>query len=352
MTQLNPDFRSADEVTVPPDAQFGWTDGKMSANEAYSREQAGADRLANNMPVAMRGLLNPQQPIPEMQAKWVEFQKSKGRAEGSHDLSLLDEFVFGVVLAWLPQIIGSCVVSNTFRGWVMRLLYQIALLGMPQEYLGRNEFGPKNLSFYGPYTYGMARRRGNLRGGDGLFGDVMAESLVLDGVLPCTTPALIELCGRNNVGREKDYPEPQSASFYRAWGDWKYIDQFKQYADYSLQEAPIVKSADDVIERSKLGMPCFFCSMIAIRKVGTHKDGFAIHGRDPGNAWAHNMEFLGFFIASDGDVFFRFSNESWGITNIYNVPYKEVVDWFRNRQPTSYAIGTINAPSSAPPRIG
>jgi hypothetical protein len=348
---LNQDFRSADEVIVPPDAEFGWTDGKVSQAEAYAREQAGLDRLANDMPVAIRGS-EPAKPMPAMQAKWDEFQASKGRGPGSCDLSLLDEFVFGMVLAWLPQIIGSCVVSNTFRGWVMRMLYQIALLGMPMEYLGRSEFGPKNLAFYGPFTYGSARRRGNMRGGDGLYGDVMAESLLKDGVLSCANPALMELLKRNGVASEKDFPEPQNKAFYRAWGDWRYLDDFKQYADYSLQECPAVKSADDVIARAKVGMPSFFCSMIAIHKTGTHKDGFAIHKRNPRDAWAHNMEFLGFFYASDGDLFFRFSNESWGITNIYNVPYDEVVDWFRNRQPTSFAIGTINGPKSAPPTIG
>lgn len=349
MATLNPDIRQADEVLFNGPGGWGFSDESLADKER--REHYGREILERDMPVAMRA--GPAaDPMPEMLAKWNEFQKSKGRFPGSCDWSLLDEFCFNKKLNWLPQLIGSCVASNTFRGWVARAMYQIVLLGAAEEYLGRNEFADKNFSFYVPFSYGSARRRGNMRGGDGLYCDVMATTLLKDGVLPCDTPKLLEILKATSNADTNDFPEPQSTSFYRAWGDWKYLDDVKQYADYPLESCPFVTNVDELRTHLKAGSPCFFCSGIAIRKVGTHPDGFTIHARDPGNSWAHNMCFHGFFLASDGEEFFRFSNESWGVDVIYNVKTAEVADWFKNRRPSCAAIGMIRAPKSAPPTIG
>lgn len=352
---LNPDFsRRADEVIVPnrpPEELFGWTQRDVTENEAVYRERVGQEALQKDVPLMMR-FGAAQSPLPEVQKKWDDFQKSKGRGPNSCDWSLLDEFLLnGQQLSWLPQLIGSCVVSNTFRGWVQRLSYQIAFLGMPQEHLGRNEFGPKNYSFYAPWTYGAARKRGNMRGGDGLYCEVMVASLLKDGVLPCTSPALQTLLTQLGSNSDRDFPETQKTSLYRAFGDWKYIEDLRPHADFALEDCPYVTTADQLIERLKSCNPVFCCSMLAIRKVGTHPDGFAIHGRDPGNSWPHNMEFVGYFYASDGELFFVFSNESWGSKVIYNVPYKEAVDWYNRRNLTTASIGNIKGPASAPPVI-
>lgn len=353
MPMLNPDFRGADEVIVPEDMknQFGWTDGTVSENEAVLHERRGADRLQSDMPVATRFCQGPA-PMPEVASLWEEFQKSKGRGPNSCDWSLLDEFVLKTVLLWLSQIIGSCVVSNSLRGWVLRLMYQIAFLGQPEEYLGRNEFGENNYSFYGPYSYGAARRRANMRGGDGLYCEVMRESFLKDGVLSCSTPKLIEILKKLGAASSKDFPEPQNAKVYRAFGDWQYLDDLSGYADFTLQECPEITTVDGLKAALQECKPTFHCSMIAVKKVGDHKDGFAIHKRDPNDQWAHNMCFHGFFFASDGELFFRFSNESWGPQHIYNVPYAEVDDWFKRRNVTAAAIGMINGPKSAPVSIG
>lgn len=351
MSQLDPNFRGADEVVVPEGAQFGWTDGTLTEAEAVLREKYGQERIANDMPVACRAS-EPFPIDPAVAKAWNDFQKSKGRGEGSQDWSLLDEFVFKVVLLWLPQIIGSCVVSNTFRGYVIKWMYQIVFQGMAMEYLGRNEFGPKNLAFYGPWSYGMARRRVNLRGGDGLFCEGIQESLLKDGILPCNTPALLELLARLRANGDKDFPEPQSATVYRRFGNWEFLDELKPYADYTLEECPFVKSVDDLDKALETASSTFICSMIAIKKVGTHKDGFAIHARDTGDQWAHNMCFHGKFkTVSNNEPFFRFSNESWGPSHIYNVTYNEADDWFKRRNVTAASIGKIHGPKSAPPLL-
>jgi hypothetical protein len=347
----NPDFaRFADDVIVPPEPLFGWGEENKTLSEQVLIERVGQDKLAKDMPVAIR-IGNPEEILPEIATKWATFQKSKGRGEGSCDWSLLDEFVLGTQLYWLPQIIGSCVVSNSFRGWVIRLMYQIGVLGLPMEYLGRSEFGPKNYSFYGPFSYGAARKRVNMRGGDGLYCEALQQSFLKDGVIMCNTPELQPILTSLNVAGDKDFPEPQRESVYRRFGDWQYIEQLRPYADFVLEDCPIINSEEELRQALQSCRPCFFCSGIAIRKIGTHPDGFTIHGRDPNNSWAHNMCFHGFFFASDGELFYVFSNESWGRQHLYIIRQKEVDGWFKSRNVTSAAIGMIRGPKSSPPLL-
>lgn len=356
MAALNPDFKQADEVFVPTKKEFfGYTDGTMTEYEARLKEQREIAELQDDYPVAFhsRPFALPDNPLFK---RWNEFQKEKGRFESGgqicQDLTLLDEFVIKDNLAWLPQIIGSCVISNTFRAWVARLMFQNAFI--KGEYLGRNEYTPENYSFYCPWSYGMMRRRGGLRRGDGGFCRPMAESLLKDGVLPCDTPALIDLTKSLGVSDPRDYPEPQGSrgkSVYRKFGNWSYLDDLKQYADYRLVETPSVRDEDTLWDNLMKGIPCFVCSMEAIRKAGTHPDGFTIHERNPRSSWAHNMCFFGGFFSSDGERWVRESNESWGVKVIYNRRLSEVGNSFRRNRLTVQGIGEILGPSSSPPVI-
>jgi len=349
---MNPDFRGVDEVAIPADMKklAGWTDGKISEKQALDQERKLFDAFGDVMPSAT--VKRPAKAANEtMLAKWNEFQKSKGRFEGSNDMSLLDEFVAKQPLLWKPQIIGSCVWSNTFRGIVARYMYETIILGQPQEWLGENEFGPENYAPYGPFSYGCARKRANMRGGDGLYCSPMAETLVLDGVLACNTPELVQLLERLGVARDADYPEPQNSRVYRAFGNWQYIEALKQHAAYQFVETPPVTSAEQLWDMlaPEQGKPVFVCSMEAVHKVGQHKDGFPIHARNPRDRWPHNMLWLGRFLASDGRRFFRHSNESWGVQHIYNRDFDEVDRQFRNY--TCAALGETNAPLSKPPEF-
>ncbi len=350
MPNLNPDFRGADEVVKPENAEFGWATDSTEA-EAILLERRGAERLQAEMPAQMT-LASGEEPLQAIMDAWNAFQQSKGRFPGSYDWSILDEFVHGSPLIWRPQIGGTCVESNTKPGWVQRLQYQIVFLGNAMEYLGRDDKTSNNYAPYGPFSYGAARKRVNLRGGDGLFCEGMVESLLKDGVLPCNTPDLIALNKKLGVDRPQDYFEPQNVAVYRQWGDWKYIDEFAKYADYRLEECPYIKSVDELLAALKACKPVFCCSMLAIKKIGQHKDGFAIHGRNPNDQWAHNMQFRGKLVASDNGEFIRFANESWGPEHMYTVPVNEVDDWFRRRNLTAAAIGQIQGPSSSPPVFG
>lgn len=343
---INPDFRTIENVEPPLSLEhsMGWRGD-------YESEQKALDKLEADFPVAFRTHTS-EPPMPAVLKKWTEFQKSKGRYEGSADWSLLDEFVWGKPLLWKPQIIGSCVVSNTFRAYHIRQMYQIVLLGRAEEYFGREEFGPENFAFYGPWTYGMARKRANMRGGDGLYCEPMAASMMKDGVLTCSTPKLRELLQAKGLNSAEDFPEPQGrdgASLYRAFGDWQYLDHLKPYADFPVLESVRVTNGDQLWDLLQAGKPSFVCSMEAIHKVGEHRDGFPIHARNPRDRWAHNMAFHGAFLASDGERFIRQSNESWGAQHIYNRRLVEVDGQLKRGGLTCMSIGEIRGPASSPP---
>lgn len=344
----NPDFRQADDVIVPDnlDEMTGWNPGPLSVQEGLDKERRDFATLQEDLPFAFRERAN--KPIlPLMMEKWNEFQKSKGRGEGSCDWTLLDEFAVKTKLIWKPQIIGSCVASNTFRGWVIRAMFQVVMYS--GEYIGRSEYGSDNFSFYVPWSYGMMRKRGGLRSGDGGFCAPMAETLLKDGVVPCNDPSLVDFLKGKRQDDPTDYPEPQSKSFYREFGAHRYLDDFKDKAKYPLLESPAVDSVDQLWDLLTQCKPCFQCSGIAIKKTGTHPDGFAIHKRNPASSWAHNMCFHGTWVASDGERFFRLSNESWGEDVIYNVPWDEVASWFSRRRVQIHAIGEIQGLDSVPP---
>lgn len=243
--------------------------------------------------------------------------------------------------------VHNCVISNTFRPWVRRCIYELAIKGDPEEYFGRNEFSSKNISFYAPFSYGCGRRRGGLRGGDGSFCEVQYESFIKDGVILCNTPKLLEILKRLNADKDTDFPEPRSVAVYRRFQNWEFLDELLPYADFRLLESPKVKDMDTHLKLSREYKPSSVCSGIAIHKIGKHRDGFDIHAQNTRDSWAHNMSFQGHFEASDGKIYIRLSNESWGANVIYNIPIEEVDRWYKRRMITVQAIGEIDLPDAA-----
>jgi hypothetical protein len=176
----------------------------------------------------------------------------------------------------------------------------------------------------------------------------MGASLLNDGVLACSTPELLEMLRTLNANGERDFPEPKSNKVYREFGDWKYNDRFKPHAKHKLLDTDVVRSLDEHIRYENMAKPMFQCSMIAVHKVGTHKDGFPIHARNPRDQWAHNMGWQGYFIASDGKRYHRLSNESWGDEVVYNIPSEELDDWYKRRNVSTMTIGEIDLRGSVP----
>jgi hypothetical protein len=289
-----------------------------------------------------------------IRAAWDKFQLDKGRFAGSSDLSLIDEFVFKKSLTFLPQDIGSCVWSNTFRRIIERMCVEIALNGDPEEYPGLDEFGIRSIA---PFcvSYGFARQRANMRRGDGLYCSPMQESLVKDGLVLCNTPKLKELMDRVGATSERDYPEVRSTSLYRQIGNWAWNDELRPYGDCKLEESPKVKTYEEFCANEDALKPMFVCSMIAIRVKGTHRDGFKYHTRNMGDSWAHNMGIGGRRVTSNGERFHRVDNTSWLQPNegnrdayVYWIEAEEVKSWFDRGIVDVGTVGEISGIPSLP----
>jgi len=331
------------EELVPRLDLTGWgpQDQALELKEKHYAEQSLFEKFAESAPHKVMQ----REPItipPGIWDKYTKFLDSKGYGKGSVSLIQLDEFCRGRKFNWLPQKTGSCVMSNSFRLWVRRCLFECLVLGQAEELLGTNEFGKDNLSFYAPVTYGFGRRRGNMKGGDGSWCSIQYDAFCQDGVVKCNNAKLLSILTKYNAVGEHDFPEPQDNNVYRMFQNWQYLDDLKPEAGLKLMET--VKLTDIATDRANLLQfkGSSMCSSIALKKVGTHKDGFDIYAQDRANRWDHNMSKQGLRIASDGKEFIEVSNESWGPNYIYNVPIEEVDRWYKAGMLETQTIGEID----------
>lgn len=313
---------------------MGWeVPGASTELEMLDGEKRYFDRAVEDYPIAYQARERSEL-MPAIAEKWQKFQSDRGRFPGSQDFTLLDEFVFGKSYTFRDQPIGSCVFSNSFRPWVAGALYQICLLGQPEEFTGKEHLGPNTIA---PFcvSYGFARQRANMRSGDGLYCKPMQESYLKDGIVLCSTPKVQELMRSAGATNDSDYPEPRSERLYRSIGNWSWNDELKPYTCCRMLDAPIPRNMDDFNRNIDAGRPMFQCSMIAVRRTGQHRDGFPIHGIDPFNSWAHNMGIMGRRVASDGNRYVIVCNTSWlrpggdPEAYIYNIPEADFArQWF------------------------
>jgi hypothetical protein len=112
----------------------GWGDGTLTEAEMIRYEAEYHERAAADMPIAYRSRPTTNSVLPGVQRRWSEAMERKGMRADSMCLNTLEEITWGRKFAWLPQDIGSCVASNTFRVWVQRAIAQIAARGDGEEY--------------------------------------------------------------------------------------------------------------------------------------------------------------------------------------------------------------------------
>ena len=280
---------------------------------------------------------------PEAKKKWDELHAAKGYEAGSCDIRLIDEFVLGRRFNWLPQKTGSCVISNTFRGAVRRILAEIVLKGQLEEPWGSTEFGTSSIAFYAPYSYALGRQKGNIRNGDGSYCEPQIWALQ-QGVLPCSNGKLGELLHKLGADGEKDFPEPQDNRVYRAWQDWKYNEEFKPFLVTPLRESVLVRDVETLELNAKQLKPTIMCSSVAIKKGPVYK-GLQTYVRDPENQWLHNMCWQG-VIVWHGKTFDILDNGSWGAENTYAIEQNETADILR-RNTTCMTLGEFELTDSA-----
>lgn len=322
---------------------FGWGEQTQTESELFALEQTTYEQAVARQPSLFTGK-EEREWEPTLYGKFQEFMKSKGYDEGSFDMTLIDEFLFGRRMHWLPQDTGSCTISNTFRPWIRRVLAELMFKGQLEEPTGSTEFGPTSISFYAPLSYGIARQLGGLKGGDGGFCEETIKSLMM-GVVLCNNGKLLEILNSLNAASEKDFPEPRSASVYRRFQNWTYNDVLKPFLTCPLVESEKITSPDALRERAKKLKPAIQCSSVAIKKGGEFK-GLTFYVRDPNNSWAHNMSWQGFIIWQ-GRMFDLLSNESWGPNIIYPIPTESTEDIFR-RNVTVQTLGELDLVNSTP----
>ena len=338
-----------------PDMFFGWGVPGEEVEDKIKVEELYFDQVVAQNPISYQA--RPAKEMdPVMLKKWNDFQASKGLEPESVDMTLLTEFVFGKKMWWLPQDTGSCVWSNTFRAVVARMLFEIMLKGDPEEWFGDNEFGVKSIAPH-MISYGFARQRANMRGGDGLYCQPMIDSMMKDGFVTCNTPKLKELMDKAGATREDDYPEPRSTSLIRRLQNWEFNDALKPYGDFKLQESSRISSGEDLWEALGAFKPAIQCSGIAIKLAGKDNDGFPIHTRDRSTSLAHNMSWQGRRVSKTGKRYVRLSNESWVQKNasdetankyIYTIPLEEADTWVRSSSVDCMTIGELDLPDSMP----
>jgi hypothetical protein len=268
-------------------------------------------------------------------------QEADGIEDG-FDPMYLYQIVFGQQPRWLAQIIGSCVASGGMRATTLRTLVEVVLLGEPEETLGGFMAGRDNLNHFAPYSYRAGRKIGGLNRGDGSFCEAHIQGMMQYGFLPCDTDGL-----------DSDvFPEPQSASDYRRWGNSdSLLNEFAPAAQkFDLITSSTIKSADDWIAASKDRFEtAMICSNWAFAPAQQHPtwklaDGKPvwIYRRNPRTSWAHNMTLCG-YISHGGKWYVKVLN-SWHESSHKNgfwfvIPIEEFSTWIRQAQ--SQTIGDL-----------
>jgi len=255
--------------------------------------------------------------------------------EDGFDPSYLFKTVFGNFPEWLAQIIGSCVASGGMRVCTFRTLVEVVLLGEPEETLGGLMVGRDNLNHFAPFSYRAGRKIGGLNRGDGSFCEAHIQGLMQYGFLPC-----------NTGGLDSDaFPEPQSASDYRRWGNSdSLLNEFAPAAQkFDLVTSSEIKSADDITiavkDRFEPAMICSQWAFAPAEKHPTwkHADGTPvwIYRRNTRDSWPHNMSVIA-VILHRGKWYVKVWN-SWPKSSHKNgfwfvIPIEEFATWIRSAQ--------------------
>jgi hypothetical protein len=329
--------------------EMGW--GEYDTDSLETRLKIERDRLEvmqNIVPNRFSASLG-KEPNQVVLAKVKAAMQADGIEDG-FDPMYLHQVVFGTWPRWLAQIIGSCVASGGMRACTLRTLVEVVLLGEPEETLGGLMVGRDNINHFAPYSYRAGRKIGGLNRGDGSFCEAHIQGLMQYGFLPCDTGDL----------DSDTFPEPQSASDYRRWGNSDaLLNRFAPAAQkYDLVTSSHVKSADDWIAACKDRFEtAMICSMWAFAPAQQHPTWRLANGqpvwiyrRNPRDSWAHNMTLCG-YIQHGGKWYVKVLN-SWHESSHKNgfwfvIPIEEFARWIPSAQ--SQTIGDLALRDSSSP---
>lgn len=261
----------------------------------------------------------------------------------------LEKAVYGDVIDWVAQIIGSCVASGGFYADVARLTVECFLLQDPEQLFGNTFIGPNSLAPFAPWNYRWGRHYGNLNGNmDGSFCAEHIRGKLEKGYLLCSDIA---------EGYPDNWlPEPQDASTYRRWGaNNQLVDKYASLARFKLLESESVHTGNDLMDLVVVHKkPMQICSNYGFAPT-ERINGFEWEGqpvylyRRKGN-WAHNMTIYG-CVKVNGNWYVIVRN-SWGKNAHRNgcffvVSMEDANRWLRDAE--CMTIGNIDAADNPNP---
>jgi len=280
----------------------------------------------------------------ELLDETMDIQQENGIDDGFSFLHFC-EAIFGEQLKWLPQKIGSCVQSSSCRQVSYRCLAEVYLLNDPEELMGIDNEGTDCFVPFGPFNYRGGRRRAGLNGGDGSMCGPQIQSQIEDGFLQCDS------------GVQSDaYPEPQSMSLYRKWGNSNALhDQWKPEAAKIKQiESEEVKTFDDLKTLlTQHYKPMNICSNWGFAPSHKHRTWKMLDGSDVWiykrqSQWAHSMSIVG-CCEVDGDWYVQVQN-SWGDAHkgrdYFWITESTAKSWLRSA--SCMTVGEIDLPDNLP----
>ncbi len=338
----------SDQSTERP-GLMGWGLENQSHDGRMAAEKAAVEAMMNAQPACQ--FERPAKDVTQsaLLDKALKLQESDGIEDG-FAFHYLEASVWGVVLSWLAQTIGSCVASGGMRAVFGRTMAEIFLFGQPEEFFGTDKpdvNSASSLCIFAPFSYGEGRQIGGIdNGGDGSFCGSHIQGYMERGCLPCWATGLDKYTNQ--------FPEPlQSESTYRKWGDSSYRNiraQFRSIAgDFKLTESVQVTAADKAIELlTKHYKPMQICSSW----------GFAPKSQIPGTTfwiytrsgqWPHNMTIYG-FVKIRGNWYAVVKN-SWGMNahkngDYFLVPAEDFGRWVLDAE--CRTIGELTLPESMP----
>lgn len=325
-----------DDLATDKPGPMGWgvDDDRVDTEKRLFGEMSEADPvLFSRNPI--------REPISQGTLDKVKAEQAKDGIEGGISLRHIEPVVFGSLLAWLRQLIGSCVGSAAMRLTSRRMLWESFVLGDPEEIFGTTLPGKESFAPFAPYHYRAGRKIAGLNGGDGSFCSAQIRGLKQYGLLPCSTS-----------GIESDaFPEPQDQRTYRAMGNSNaFLEKFAPVAmHFKLLESEKVGDAETlkvlVTEHFK---PVEICSMWAFTPDYTHPtwtlDGgqkVVIYKRDRRTSWAHAMSLIA--VVEVAGKWYAIVENSWGNAHKngtwFAIPLELADVWLRDAEALS--IGDI-----------
>ena len=323
---------------------MGWGTELDTDKERLTKELQAYDALIDSTDSKFLSRSQPKSVVNNTLMEKVKKLQEQDGIEDGFSFMHLERCIFGEIIPWKAQIIGSCVASGGMYADVGRMLVEAFLVQEPEHLFGDNYVGPNNVAPFAPYNYRAGRKYGNLNGNmDGSFCAEHIKGKLEYGYLMCNA--------KNLDYQETWLPEPLNGGEYRKWGsNDNLLNKFRPQVKNTLIETEKVNEGSDVLTLlTSHFKPMQICSNYGFAPTGKIS-GWTFNGqpvyqyRRSGN-WAHNMTVYGAVkVKNNWWVIIR---NSWGFNAHRNgcwfaVSLGDFESWLKNAE--CMTIGNIDLP--------